>query len=134
MKTVHWLTHLTHSLHFLFHFFCDQVSVLQVKTREEISWVKLIPMWVSPQQPFLNFLLNLNSLTLQRRRKNVEMYFVYIFQAYHLNCIIFLFNSNHYLYQIHECKSRERGRTTPLILKRSVKVNTVRPVLSRVTI
>ena len=53
--------------------------------------MKLTPLWVSPQLPFLNSLLNLSSLATQRKRKNIEMYFVYIFQAHYFNCIIFMY-------------------------------------------
>ena len=81
IKTVQQLKHFTNSLH-LYH---------RLKTNEEICWVKLTPLWVSPQLPFLNSLLNLSSLTTQRRRKNLEIYFVYIFQAHYLNCIIFMY-------------------------------------------
>ena len=46
-KTVPWPKQSTHSLHILFLFFLwDLVFVTQSKTKEEICWVELTPLWV----------------------------------------------------------------------------------------
>ena len=52
-----------------FFFFGTKSLHYRLKTKEVIFWMKLTPLWVSPQLPFLNSLLNLSSLTTQTNRQ-----------------------------------------------------------------
>ena len=67
------MKHITHLVHFfflfLFFFFGTKSLHYRLKTKEVIFWMKLTPLWVSPQLPFLNSLLNLSSLTTQTNRQ-----------------------------------------------------------------